>query len=218
MQWDFRETWTLGLELRTPGIIVFASGERSTSIAYASAGTSPPIAYETEELDGGDFTFKVAEPALAKLGISHRFRHGQISAEADARSPASSRGISIDREATYNFRAGGTVEVSPEVDAGLGLFTDRAGTVNSEESEPHLDFYGIAGGLRYTNRRDLAPGQDSDRLMFSTTLGIRYAYGWGESNSVSVDSNANDEGFLLPGRAPTRVHEATLNIASSLYF
>ena len=99
---------------------------------------------------------------------------------------------------------------SPNVTGGAGVFTDLSG-----EKRFETNFVGAAFGVALSQAHTV-DGRKRD-LTFSTTLGGRYAYGWGELNGQNL-ALENGELRAQAIGAVTRVHELAFNLGGGVNF
>ncbi|MCH2108982.1 MAG: hypothetical protein MK135_06605, partial [Polyangiaceae bacterium] len=88
------------------------------------------------------------------------------------------------------------------------------------------DFYGVACGAEIGNVYRLKEGEKSDKIRFSTTIGLRYAYGVGKVGNVEIPPfydlieriATGQEETVVYGESKAYAHEVTINIGGGLYF
>lgn len=150
----------------------------------------------------------------------------RVSAEADL-IHAHDRGL-VERDFTWNVRVGAAFRVSERAELGVGLFTDRDDESEEGNDLVDLDFYGVSTGLTFDSPVELA-GADLEttggrRLVFRTTVGLRYAFGTGELNTIDgiLEQARDSDPMTVPiaGGPDRRVvfHEAGVYLGSGLDF
>lgn len=121
-------------------------------------------------------------------------------------------------DVVLNGRAG-LQYLTPPVRLGFGVFTDRTRSSSSEREQfKSLQFLGGSFAAQFGEEYGLADDSpaESSAVTVSTTVGLRYAYGYGDFEPrVFQFGTPSDEGF---GRSRQTVHEAALYIATRLDF
>ncbi|MGM0578431.1 MAG: OmpP1/FadL family transporter [Myxococcota bacterium] len=221
VQWSFAERWRLGASIRSPEMVFFSTADVSEVQVEAQGGGGQQTSIsltpvEDEDSSGG---FDMFLPARVRLGVGWEGDRGRFDAEVDVQ-----HGVTADlpfgeveREAVWNARVGGRVDVSPTVSLGFGAFTDRSAEPDPEDfAELHVDFYGVTTGVHWETAHRLADDEETPDFVLSTTVGLRYAYGTGDIGSLLVDF-ATDEVASFPAESLT-VHEVSLHLGSGIWF
>ena len=146
-------------------------------------------------------------PARFRAGVAYRLDEGWLSVDGDVSTPLVME-YAEDREWNYNLRAGGVLPLSPHLQVGAGVFTDR-----SPSRETPVDFYGATAGIRIGEDHVV---EGTRQLTFATTLAGRYAYGTGEMLGASVPTEDVDD--WGPTGVRVRYHEMSLVIGGTVYF
>ena len=153
-----------------------------------------------------------------RAGVAYEAETYSVSADVDYVSPIRNEDTGQDRVAQVNARVGGLVRISPGVWLGAGLFSDRSAAGGPRS----VDFYGGTFGLRLRSDRTLdKTKEEDDKLTFETVVAVRYAYGFGNADSIRTnllaDPNAGEEVISLV-ETDLGVHELTLTIGAGLRF
>lgn len=212
--------WRLGVAVRSPGLVILRS-VRDTTLTVAGVVTpdGASVEYLPEEEDEFRFGADVYSPMRVRIGVAHEWRTGWVSLEGDVQHGLKTSNLDVDREFVWNARLGGKVWLSEHFALGAGLFTDRSSSPTPDEfTETQLDFYGLATGLQYSSAHKLAADEPADDIVFSTTLGLRYAYGSGSMGNLTFDATLEDEEFITSQRSDYTVHELALHLGSALHF
>lgn len=209
------DNWRLGLAVRTPGLFIANRvSEACTTVGAfdpgSSEGTSAAYLSEREEAALG---VEVLEPLRLRLGLVHRWKALELALDGDLQTGRSNEALSLTHAPIWNARVGARYAFNERLSAGLGFFTDRS--VGSAREGLDLDFYGVAGGLHYVKVGRLAATESQDRLSFSTTLGLRYAYGSGEAEGLAVPETIARGSALDPRTVGASAHELTLHVGSA---
>jgi opacity protein-like surface antigen len=220
VQWKPDSRWQVGLAVRTPRLSLFGTNKVSSISTFAfSDGTDTASSYDQSQEDESGFGVGVATTMYGRGAIAYKFAPGGwVSAEADFR-PAYRGDADYANRAVWNARIGGRLRLSPRVHAGLGFFTDRSSVAqNSPDAPSGLDFYGVSGGVELLNRQLLAEGSAAQDLVFSTTLALRYAYGFGEGPAATLPASYADFSNFTVTSTRAHAHELAVYFGSSLYF
>ncbi|MEM1415766.1 MAG: hypothetical protein AAGH15_12740 [Myxococcota bacterium] len=150
----------------------------------------------------------------------------RLSVEADL-IHAHDKGL-VEKDFTWNVRVGAAFRVSETAELGFGLFTDRDDESEQGNDLVDLDFYGVSTGLTLDTPVELAGADletaDGRRLVFRTTIGLRYAFGTGELDTIDgvLDDALDSDPATVPiSSGPFRrvvFHEAAVYLGSGLDF
>jgi len=218
LQWRPHRGVIIGVTLRSPGLEIFTQVRATeTSLDVTASDAGPDIVEfipeDEEDLAPG---IAVLTPGRLVLSIAHPFDQGWISAEIDAQPPLDFEGV-VRRRFVWNVRVGARLDIDDRLGIGAGLFTDHSeGAPIEELGETRVDFYGMSLGFEYRTAHLLGPGESADSLVFSTTVGLRYAVGIGEVGGLLFDPRSGTQQATVP--VGTTIHEVGLHIGSALYF
>lgn len=219
LQWRFAPGWQLGAIWRTAEASLWRRDE--TSSAEAMRALSPVFGRATllRVTGGGAEGLEMTAAPLLRLGVAYSSRRGWISLEGDVGLPHVDQRRGYDEPLHWNVRLGGHLVLTERVTLGAGLFTASSGQRGPDGLlNPDLDAYGMTGGIqiRSTHRVDGDPNPTS--LIFSTSLGGRYAFAVGRMTGLLVDP------FSAPGTAEVgevhevRYHDISLFLGSAILF
>ena len=220
LQWQPHERLSIGVMVRTPEVLFYTWGNRSTLSDISPGlieGEPGGLRFEDRSLDGG--SADMVAPWRFHLAVAYRFSNGWIAIEADIQTPLENENLAIDRGVTWNLRAGTHFSVSERLSFGMGVFTDQIGGRNLDQlGSWNVNFYGIClgGALQYPMR--LREGSERDRLIFATSLSLRYALGLGESAGNYLEVHGADNIGFQSHRQDVTFHEVTLYWGSGLIF
>jgi len=229
VQWDVLPELTLAATIRSPIILFKTWSEFSylQSQAQISPDETPFANQFYAEESPADDHFDAITPLRAAVGLAYRFNRGWISIEGDIQPPYEDKKHNVDTHFTWNVRAGAQFALTENISAGLGVFTDRAnqaldksaGDESLQVGQMAVDYYGATLGLAINSPYPLA-GKPADKpLVFTTTVGLRYAVGVGEVSGLSFslfdEQEANDLGRRY---RDVLHHEVSLHIGSSVRF
>lgn len=214
-QWRPIDALRLGVAVRPPGASVYASEtvDSSASAALRDAQGVLQAAGASDVRENSSFEFTQRTPLRVRFGVAVDRPRFTVSLDGDVSTSFTPSDPSDRRWSTHwNLRLGGVVRLSERTRIGAGFFTDRA--PDREGSARPVDFYGGTAGVEWGTLH-LLRDQRRDRLTFSTSLSVRYAYGSGTISAVQV----------VPGTLQTaaassllEVHELAIYLGSTFRF
>ncbi|HKO49843.1 MAG TPA: hypothetical protein VJV79_19065 [Polyangiaceae bacterium] len=213
MQWNPAPNWDLGLSIQSPVLTGWSDISRTVIQSTLSPDTGPH--FSIEEQRGPVAVWEFTTPVRLRAGVAHRIGKTQLLLDGDISSPIHTPSklppnVFFDREWVANGRVSALHTFSPNVTGGAGVFTDLSG-----EKRFETNFVGAAFGVKLSQGHSVE-GKRRD-LTFSTTLGGRYAYGWGELNGQNL-ALENGELRAQAIGASTRVHELAFNLGGGVNF
>ncbi|QQR91574.1 MAG: hypothetical protein IPJ88_07590 [Myxococcales bacterium] len=222
VQWDFARRWTLGLSVRSPGML-FLQSLRDTRLTAGGVivGSDAVTQFEPEETNSFEFASGIVSPTRIRMGLAYQIDGGWLSVDGDIQHGLKNDELSINNRFVWNLRAGGKLALSEHFSFGLGVFTDRSSDPEVREfADSKIDFYGLATAIQYRNKYALAEEEDSSDMTFSTTIGLRYAYGSGDFGSFVFDPSTFGTGAddPLSEKSNFTVHELGIHLGSAFYF
>ncbi len=216
LQWEPHPGVVIAATLRSPGLEILTQ-VRSTSTELDVTVRPGEDIVEFEPTDEETLGPAVAVLTSGRLNfaIAHRFDRGWVALEIDVQPPLD-EGV-ISRRFLWNVRAGGRYEIDANLGIGVGVFTDQSeGAPITELGETRVDFYGLSAGFEYRTSHLLAQSEAAPNLVFSTTVALRYAIGFGEVGGLLFDPNRGIQRATVP--IGTTIQEIGLHIGSALYF
>lgn len=215
-QWQPIDALRIGVNVRLPGANIFASEAVDETGASALRDPQGMLRTAGENISrqnlGAEFSQR--SPLRVRLGVAWtrpRFTlavDGDVAMDLEPVDQADRRWSSH-----WNLRVGGIVRLTEKLRLGAGFFTDRSpdrGAVNA----PALDFYGGTAGVEWGTLHMLR-GERRDRLTFSSSLSVRYAYGRGTIDGIEVVPGSVDTRSAV---SPLEVHELAIYLGSSFRF
>lgn len=245
VQWQATESTRIGFSVRSPAVTLISLYDQQ---GYLSAGfdlsklsgvdpdaaPARPLLYETYGEERSIFTPDWLLPPRIRLGLAQQGGRVLWSFDIDFQSGIRSRVVHVgqhefqatDREAVMNARFGGKLTMSETLAFGAGVFTDRGSTNERDTGTGRFDFYGLALGLEMGNVHKLDESERTDKLRFSTSLGVRYAAGFGRVGTLKLAPFydlvegllLDDDHVLEEGTTGAHAHEITLNLGGGVYF
>ncbi len=213
------ERLRLGLTIRLPGFRFLRSSQGSWLEAQAlPAGQNN--AYEEPSLDRTEWGFKMASPFRATVGAAWnepgRFT---VSADVDVVAPRRDDDAGVDDRFRVNGRAGCEFLLGPRHAISAGVFSDVAPERSiSGFAESRIHFVGGTVAFSFLSPYDVTGSEKTDRITFSTTLGLKYAFGFGDVMGLELDPLAlSGQTDRLVAKL-VRVHDISAMIGSSLIF
>ena len=214
VQWEPGPNWELGASLQSP---IF-TGWSEVNRTRAEGAVSPVGGQSGFGLDGQqghvgvwDFT----TPARLLLGVAYRSGNTQLLLDGDVSTPVSiptelPDATFYDRDWMGNGRVGVLHTFSPAITAGGGLFTDFNGRKRFK-----TNYAGVAFGVSLFSQH--TADRDTRQLTFSTTLGARYAYGWGDVRGVGLSLDGTSL-VQEPIASAVKVNELAFNLGGGVDF
>jgi len=213
VQWAPTDTVRVGLSVRSPGLQIYEAWSATEIRTMASTTGGPAASFDPVVDDGSGFGADVVTPFKARLGVAWVTGRASFSVDGDVAAPLTSEHDNP-RDLNWNVRVGARWRLREQLLVGAGLFTDRSpyrdGAVVGARG---LDFYGLTAGVEFGNTHTVVHGP-APALTFATTLGLRYAYGRGELDTVLIDLQNNPN----VATGALTVHEVGLNLGSTLRF
>lgn len=217
LQWDIVPGLTLGLAVRTPGLMVGSLYRlTTTTIRSASDGS---LAFDGEDDGMLRPQLAIVTPARVRVGIAYRWADGWIGIEGDFQHELRSPEVGIEREWVGAVRIGGRYWVNRQISVGAGLFTDLDATRTiTSYGDTQLDFFGGTLGLELRNPHRLGEGESAADIVFVNTFALRYAAGFGQIGGLRFDLPLGGDMSVQNVAVGTQVHEISLHLGSALYF
>lgn len=213
------ERLRLGLTLRLPGFRFLRSSQGSWLEAHALPPDQDNV-YEEPTLHRTEWGFQMASPFSATLGAAwNEPRRFTVSADVDVVAPFSDRDAGVDDRFRVNGRAGCEIYIGPHHAVSAGLFSDVAPERSvTGFAQTRIHFVGGTFAFSFLSPYDVTGSEKTDRITFSTTLGLKYAYGFGEVMGLDLDPLALSGETERLASKPIRVHDISVLIGSSLVF
>ncbi len=221
LQWQASPKLRLGLMLRSPALRMYRkawNSSLSTSSFSDAASSTQATTYTPDITERSGVKGGVLLPLQVRGALAYQFSGGYLSVDGDLRPALNSTEDDIDsRRFNWNVRVGGKFYLNETMSVGGGFFTDRNPDKIADGRAP-VNFYGLAGGVEL--RTPIALNEEGKNLIFSTTIGGRYAYGSGDFASLSVPGKVSDvpTQSLSIEKTQIHVHELALLLGSSLHF
>jgi hypothetical protein len=213
VQWAPTDTLRLGVSLRSPGVQIYEGWSNTEIVTRAQTTNGPAANFDPVVSEGSGFGAAVVTPFKVRFGAAWVTGRASFSVDGDVATALTSEHDNT-RDLNWNVRVGARWRLREQFLLGAGLFTDRSPYRAPEVVGPRgLDFYGATVGVEFGNTHTVVNGP-APALTFATTLGLRYAYGLGELDTVLIDLQNNPS---VASGAIT-VHEVGVNLGSTLRF
>lgn len=210
----------LGLALRLPGLRVWgrAEGAFLTATTRDDAGNPVPSFADEPVRDRSGAAFVL--PFSMTLGIGWESPGVfAIAVDGDYTVPWPYAGVGS--RGYFNGRLGVEAFLAPRWVLGFGGFTDVSPlpafrrAASRDFMDMRLDFYGGTIAVTHLSPYAVVGSDATDRITFATTLGVRYAYGFGRVVGMDLDYVGGTTANAL--RSIT-VHDLSVVLASSVRF
>lgn len=211
VQWSPSPSLDLGLSLQLPALTAFRRVDSTEVLGTVfNEEDAATTRFTTTNENKLHSAWELSRPMLLRFGIAYSIGAAQLLLDGSLYSSLRSDEEYLHRKWMGNVRVATHVQLSDELSFGFGAFTDldakRAYTIN---------FVGVAGGLRLASNYHL---HENERfLTFFTSLGARYAYGWGFVKGISLDVEDDAEDFTWT-KAPVQRHELAFNLGGGVNF
>ena len=217
-QWEARPGLHIGFSLRAPTVLLLTAVSGAQVAGMAT--TDPPMTHlDTADLGSVELEVHQFRALRARLGVAWAWGQSWASLEADVQPAIHDDDVGVRRRAVWNVRGGAMLGIGPRTWVGFGAFTDRAPERAPDGVlDTRVNFFGGTVGLRMDHPHRLAAGEGPADVIFTTTFGVRYAYGSGDFGAFQFASPPGDD--IVGGNdvISGHVHEFGLHIGSSVYF
>jgi len=214
LQWEPAAGWALGASIQSPILTGWSKVARTVAQGMASPAASM-TGFGLDERQGNVGVWDFTTPTRLRAGLAYQLGETQLLLDGDVSLP-----IRVPEElpdATFsdrvwvgNARASMLRVLAPGLTLGAGLFTDLSGR---KRFKTH--FAGVAFGVEFDSHH--TADEERRELTFSTTLGGRYAYGWGDLRGVELSLDGA-ELVQRPVAADVKVNELAFNFGAGVDF
>jgi hypothetical protein len=214
LQWEPGPDWAFGASIQSPIFTGWSKVARTVTQGTASPG-SGLTGFALDGQQGNVAVWDFTTPARLRAGLAYQLGETQLSLDGDVSLPIRvpdelPDSTFSDRDWVGNVRASALHSVAPGLTAGGGLFTDFSGR---KRFKTH--FVGVAFGVEFESQH--TADEERRELTFSTTLGGRYAYGWGDLRGVQLSLDGA-ELVQQPVASAVKVHELAFNFGAGVDF
>ena len=216
----------LGLTVRPPAIRVYQRVGGHSLLAAAPPAVLDPHGSGTvsdghlfqDQPDSGSGGVRMSAPFGATLGLAW-VEPGSfsIAADVDYTMAFQNAEAGIDHGHLFNARIGAEIIIADRFALAYGAYTDLAPERGvASFAQTRLDFFGVTTALTILSPYKVVESDKTDLITFSTTIGLKYAYGFGDVGGLVMDPFANPSTAVVTTTG--HVHEFSVILASSLMF
>jgi len=215
VQFEPAPNLAVGVSLQSP-IFTGWSEINETSAHGWAVNASDQTGFELDGRQGVVAVWDFTTPARLRAGIAYQLGPTQLLVDGDVSTPIElphelPDATFYDRGWIGNARVGVLHTVRPGLTAGGGVFTDLSG-----RKRFRTQFAGLALGVELESQH--TADEQKRELTFSTTIGVRYAYGWGDVEGVQLTRDAAGTVAQQPVAASVNVHEMAFNLGGGVDF
>jgi hypothetical protein len=211
LQWSATRALDLGLSLQLPALTGFRRVADTTVGGFLVGDeTTASSAFTSESEQGLKAVWEFSTPLIVRLGLAYTLGRVQLLVDGSLYSALDTSQRELDRKWMGNGRVGTLFQLSDALSAGFGAFTDMNGSRGIG-----AEYVGVAGGVRFSRNYHVVEGERP--LTFFTTLGGRYAYGFGHIEGVDFQLEEGATDFPST-RAQVQVHELAFNLGGGVNF
>lgn len=228
IQWVPIPKVRIGLSIASPTYL-FALLDRYANNEAQAPGTTTPVPAGGEqfaqggESRGGSGGWWGVDPGNLRFGVAYLGDWGWIEGDIVVSWRLREEELGIDLRGFVNGRVGSAFRVTKNIKLGLGAFTDFS-QVDRLTRLPlatrDIDFFGVHLGFLYSTHEvhpDKQPVESEEGLGISFAVGLRYAYGRGETLGVSFPAQY-DPAAIANVPIDTKIHEIGINVAAKVAF
>lgn len=216
LQWEPVDRLFLGLVLRTPEYSIWE--DVKTARTAVDASTTPPAVVVSSTKDSDDdFRFSDASPWRIATGIAGRLGPALISGEVEMAFPFESHRLDAKTRFDVDGRVGVLWDLSPAWSLGAGTYLDANSFRRTDDGgDTRLHKLGVTAGVQYRlNLEVVTEGDGRAPLAITTTIAVRYAYGWGEFDGLVFRTA---DGTFSRSSEDVTSNEAALYVGAGLRF
>jgi len=209
----------LGAQLRSPVMRVYTSADATDVNAAVLTPPDFPAAssdFADSDRSTSDWGFTAAAPLALTLGLGWDVPQSwRLGVDVTWHSSLA-LDDAPDYRHTFNVAVGGEVWVTDHIPLSFGFFTDFAPEdAISDFGERKMDYYGGTFAVTFLSPYAVTGSEKTDRITFATTIGLHYAYGFGEAVGLELDFDAAQS--LQPRRDATG-HDVHLFVGSTVRY
>lgn len=208
LQWTPVPRFSLGASLQTPTLTIFRS---TADDRLSSINAEMSASFDAKREDSFKSVWEWSTPLALRVGFAYTVDRVQYLLDGTFYTAVESGRHALDRKLSGNARAGCLIKLSDKLTLGSGLFSDLNG-----RRGVGAHFVGAAAGLQFAESWHLL--ENGKPLTFTTTLGLRYAYGWGKTQGIRITDADVTQAELSLTSVRLRVHEAALNLGAGVSY
>jgi len=215
-QYRLTPEFTLGLTVRPPTIRFYQSPSGYwLALAAPEGGVN---LYEETPFSGAKKGFHQSSPFRASLGASYVRQHSfAVSADLDVFTPFKDSDMAIDYKWVADGHVGAEIFFANRYAVTFGAFTDFSPQrLNKSFGDTRMDYLGGTVAISRLSLYDVTNSDATDRITFSSTIGLKYAYGFGKMMGLTFDPVAEES--TRNTEVSATAHDISIIIGSSVIF
>ena len=215
VQWRPVHRLRLGLTVRPPGVWFYRA---VTGNSMEASAVGQERAFSDTEPAGSPWGLGMATPFSLTLGIAFaepgRFA---VAVDGDWAAPHKDSKAGIRRGHCFNGRVGTEIYLSERWLLSFGAYTDLSADPTPEDlAETRMHFFGATAAVTVMTPYAVTGSEKTDRITFSNTFGLKYAYGYGEVGGFEYTPLADEP--LKFRRKAASSHEISAIVGASVLF
>lgn len=222
-QWDAHPNVTVGGVLRSFSVRLANASSEIEQIQRTNGSTAT---FQVNEFNQEAVTLANDEPGVGSLGVALRFPRTTVNLDVElvgGRDPITDTlegeqfTLRPELDLTVNVKAGFVHRLGEETTVGAGVFTRFSDPQTQARLGSSVDFYGITAGVIFDDLLNLAESEDDRAVVFGSSIGLRYALGFADIETLVIDVSS-PEGFgSRSSRLESSVfHEVGLHLGTGL--
>ena len=213
--------WRIGAQVRSPIFGVYSSSDVTEVEALVDPITDPSQTssdFRDEEGSSSSWSFTVRSPTSIALGLGYEVPgRWRVGIDVIWHSTYESKRESVYLRNTVNVALGAEVFVTETIPLSFGFFTDfHPENRMVQFGARQVDYYGGTFAVSFLSPYDVVGSEKTKRITFSSTVGVHYAYGFGEAVGL-LHVLDGDNPFQLTKR-PLTGHDVHVFLASTVRF
>ncbi len=207
---------TVGLTVRSPSMRIYQSPSGYwLALAAPSEGSNE---YEEVPFEGSSSGFHQSTPFRFTAGIAYvRPQQFAISADVDVFSAFKDDEMGIDYKWVVDGHVGAEIFLLKRYAITFGAFTDFAPQRSTEGfGDTRMDYIGGTLAISRLSLYDVSHCDTTNRITFSSTIGLKYAFGFGKMMGLTFDPVAAQP--AVNQEVSASAHDISLIIGSSIIF
>jgi|GEM_PF-5632770 len=225
IQWDVHPAVTVGAAFRSPS---FRLGNFNNDFEQVLQTGDDVSVFRNSRFFESAAGIVTDEPARGAFGAAVRFGNAVANLDVEivsGREPLTDsiegRGFSLapQLDVTVNVRAGAMLQATPDVTVGAGLFTRFSSPETRVQLGSDVDFYGATAGVVLDNLLELATTEDDSAVTLSSSIGLMYAVGFADTDTLVFDVTDGAGLTLADARSESSVfHQIGLHLGTAVHW
>ena len=228
IQWVPIPKVRIGLSIASPSF-VFALLKRFANHYDQAPGTTLPVPTGGEQLAmgdedrGGRLGWWGVDPGNLRFGVAYIGEWGWVEGDLVYNWRLREEELGLDFRGFLNGRVGAAFRVTKSIKLGVGAFTDFSQVDDLSRlplASQKIDFFGVHLGVLYSTQEvhpDKQSAEEEEGIGLSLAIGLRYAYGKGETLGLLIPAQY-DPSNIVNTPIATQVHEFGITFAAKVAF